>query len=143
MILHMKFMKGFHKHPKITIAATTFINMNRWKWILLPCLLVNIQAAIYINILLARCRAFEHAEPTTIYITNLRFHLHFRQLALLQRILLIVTTGLLLKTLEEFWSFTVTTLTNICWPILLHSNLYSATNLCFWCCSNFFRNSYF
>ena len=48
----------FHKDPKITILATTFINMNRWKWVLLPCLLVSIQAAIYRNLILTKCRAF-------------------------------------------------------------------------------------
>ena len=58
MILHIKFLKRFHKNPKITIVATTFINMNRWKWMLLPCLLVNVQAAIYRNLLLTKCSAF-------------------------------------------------------------------------------------
>ena len=102
MTLHMKFLKWFHKHLQITIVATTFtnINMNRWKWVLLPCLLVNVQAAIYRNLLLARCRAFEHVELTTMYLTNLQFHLHFRELPLLQKILLIKTMALLLKALE-------------------------------------------
>ena len=56
--MHIKFLKRFHKHPKKTIAVTTFINMNRWKWMLLPCLLVNNQAAMYRNLLLTKCRAF-------------------------------------------------------------------------------------
>ena len=70
----------------------------------LPCLLVNFQAAIY----KAKCRgyfwqnveAFGHVEATTTY-TIKRFHLLYRVLALLQRILLILTTPLLLKALEE------------------------------------------
>ena len=53
----------------------------------LPCLLVNFQAAIYKNLVLARCREhFEHVEPNTIYIIK-RFHLHYRGLALLLGIL--------------------------------------------------------
>ena len=56
----------------------------------LPYLVVNFQAAIHKNLLLARCRAFEHAEPTTIYIIK-KFHLHYRELALLQSSLLTVT----------------------------------------------------
>ena len=61
----------------------------------LPCLLVNFQAPIYKNLLLAKC-----SKPTNRYIIK-RFHLHYRELALLQRILLIITTTLLLKALEE------------------------------------------
>ena len=61
----------------------------------LPCLLVNFQAAIYKNLLLAKC-----CKPTTRYIIK-RFLLQCRELALPQRILLIVTTTLLLKALEE------------------------------------------
>ena len=58
MILHMKYLEGFHKHPKIKIVATTFISMKRWKWMPLPCLLVNIQAAIDRNLLFGKYRAF-------------------------------------------------------------------------------------
>ena len=49
----------------------------------LPCLVVNFQAAIHKNLFLARCKAFEHVEPTTNYIIKI-FHLHYRELALLQ-----------------------------------------------------------
>ena len=49
----------------------------------LPCFLVNFQAAIYKKLLWTKC-----SKPTTIYIIK-RFHLHYRVLALLQRILLI------------------------------------------------------
>ena len=58
MILHTKFLKRFHKHLKIAIVTTTFINMNSWKWMLLPYLLVNVLAALYKNLLLTKCRAF-------------------------------------------------------------------------------------
>ena len=42
------------------------------------------------NLLLARCRAFEHAEPTIIYVIKI-FHLHYRELALIQSSLLTFT----------------------------------------------------
>ena len=58
-------------------------------------LLVKFQAAIYKNLLLAK-----FSKPITLYIIN-RFHLHHKKLALLQRILLTVTTTLLLKALKE------------------------------------------
>ena len=61
----------------------------------LPCLLVNFQAAIHKNLLLTKC-----FKPTTRYIIK-RFHLHYRELAIVQRILLIIATTLLLKALEE------------------------------------------
>ena len=54
----------------------------------LPCLLVNFQAGIYKNLLLANC-----SKPTTIYIIK-RYPLHYRHLSLLQRIFLIVRTTL-------------------------------------------------
>ena len=50
---------------------------------------------IYKNLLLAKC-----AKPTTRYIIK-RFHLHYRELPLLQRNLLIITTTLLIKALEN------------------------------------------
>ena len=56
----------------------------------LPCLIVNVQVAIHKNLLLASCRAFEHVEPTTIYMIKI-FHLHYRKLPLLQSSLLKVT----------------------------------------------------
>ena len=45
----------------------------------LPCLLVNVQVAIYRNLLWQNVVYFEHADPTTIYIIKI-FHLHLRQL---------------------------------------------------------------
>ena len=67
----------------------------------LPSLLVNFQAAIYKILLLARCRAFfEHVEPTTIYIIK-NISTHYRKLAPLHRIFLILTSTLLLKASDE------------------------------------------
>ena len=43
----------------------------------LPCLIVNFQAAIHKNLPLARCKAFEHGEPTNIYIINISFFFFF------------------------------------------------------------------
>ena len=43
---------------------------------------------------------FEHVETTTIYIIK-RFHLHYRELTLIQRILLTITTTIWLKALKE------------------------------------------
>ena len=56
----------------------------------LPCLIVKFQATIHKNLLLAGCRTFENVNPTTIYMIK-RFHLHYRELALLQSSLLTVT----------------------------------------------------
>ena len=93
MILDMKCMKVLDKHTKKIVAAT-FINvkMHALSYMIkyLPCLTVNIQAAIHKNLLLARCKAFEHVELTTIYVIKI-FHLHYRELALLHSSLLTVT----------------------------------------------------
>ena len=59
----------------------------------LPCLIVNFQAAMRKNLLLARCKAFDHVEPTTIYIIKI-FNLHYRELAPLQSSVLTVTIGI-------------------------------------------------
>ena len=74
----------------------------------LPCFLVNFKAAINKKLLLTKC-----SKPTLVYV-NKRFHLHYRELVLLQRILLIKKTTLFLKALEESRTFTVTKLTNCC-----------------------------
>ena len=68
--------------------------MNSYLIKYLPRRLVNFQAAIYKDLLLAK-----FSNSTTIYIIN-KFHLPYKELALLQRILLIVAAALLLKVLE-------------------------------------------
>ena len=87
-------------------------DMN-FKGCYLGCLLLKIYALTfklqYIKIFISQnIEHFEHVEPTIIYITKI-FHLrfHYRELALHQRILLIITNVLLLKALEAYWSFTV------------------------------------
>ena len=62
--------------------------MNSYMIKYLPRRLVNFQAAIYKDLLLAK-----FSKPTTIYIIK-RFHLPYKELALLQRILLIVAAAL-------------------------------------------------
>ena len=55
----------------------------------LPCLIVKFQAANK-NLLLERCRAFNHVQPTTICMVQI-FHLHHRELALPRSSFLTVT----------------------------------------------------
>ena len=69
--------------------------MNSYLIKYLPRRLANFQAAIYKDLLLAK-----FSNSTTIYIIK-KFHLPYKGLALLQRILLIVAASLLLKALEE------------------------------------------
>ena len=87
------------------------MKMNPLSYIIkyLLSLLINFQAALYNKNLLLE----KPSQSNTNYIIE-KFHLHYRELALLQRILLVVTTTLLLKSLEELSAFTVTSLTNVC-----------------------------
>ena len=80
----------------------------------LLCLLVNFETAIYIEMYFWKnVEHFEHVEPSHIDI-NKRFHLHQRELALLQIILSIVSTTLFLKVLNVSGTVTVTMLNNVC-----------------------------
>ena len=80
----------------------------------LLCLLVNFETAIYIEMYFWKnVEHFEHVEPSHIDI-NKRFHLHQRELALLQIILSIVSTTLFLKVLNVSGTVTVTMLSNVC-----------------------------
>ena len=120
MIFHMTFLKGLDKYAEKKIVSVTLIHMNIWKWRLLDSW-SNIYHVFQLTFKLKyrehylwqNVEHLEHVDPTTIYIIKV-FHLHFRELALLQRILLIWTTTLLLKALEESWNFIVTKLTTVC-----------------------------
>ena len=80
----------------------------------LLCLLVNFETAIYIEMYFWKnVEHFEHVESSHIDINN-RFHSHQRELALLQIILLIVSTTLFLKVLNVSGTVTVTMLSNVC-----------------------------
>ena len=77
----------------------------------LPRFLVSFQAAIYRNILLAKCRRFWPCRSHH-HLQNLNISFNFRES--IRRILLIVITALLLKGLEESGSFTVAKSTHVC-----------------------------
>ena len=85
--------------------------LARWSNIY-HCFLENVQAPIYEKLLLVKCRAF--------WTFRAHHHLYDLMISLVlqtawsyPRILLIVTTTMLLKTLEESWALKVTKLANV------------------------------
>ena len=133
MTLHMKFLKVFDKHQNKNCCSYIYeheqMKMNSLSYMIkyLPCFLVNFQAVIHKNLLLAKC-----SNPTTIYIIK-RFHLHYRELPFLQMILSIVTTTLLLKVFKRIVNFYSYHLTNVYWPIFqINSRIKSLSKyICF------------